>query len=293
MTNNKSSRYHKSKIKDIKAIRMNIPWDKITCNGYDKGVNNRPIRDGHVSRMVASPEDESFKHPIVVIYDDKTDTYPIVDGQHQYLNISELVEDGLRKKPESYECEVVHRRSTGEMMLAKNKNDALIALKHGYSRNSGSDLPAFCDILNLLYIEGQYILSEMSAQSSPSQQQLKAMYAELSKTEFGYRKFSHKTIRTYYNYGIVLTEAGFMKDAQQFKWTQKEVDEFKRTGNKPERESKNLEGESEEKSEFRTVCFDIPIKYAQLAENNKEEGVKGIIERYEVLLKFEKLYPNV
>jgi ParB family chromosome partitioning protein len=58
--------------------------------------HQRKPSDTHVKRVVGSIERVGFVAPVVVVQDDGTDTYLIIDGQHRFLAAQEL---GLKRLP--------------------------------------------------------------------------------------------------------------------------------------------------------------------------------------------------
>lgn len=243
-----TGQFNKCVIKDIVVKDVLLDWDVIKTNGYDKGVNNRPVRPAHVSKLVASPQDKSFDTKPIVMYDSTDNTYAILDGQHSHSALEELIDKNERSQPESFICSVAYRKSNQKLMDVTDKADAAIAIKHGYGRNSGNEGVAYCDAMYIVQIEMKRIKEELDIGETPTIPELKNMYIELEKVEFGYRKYSTSSLKDFYNLGNKLVKAGVLKEAQVNRWKFRQVLYFVKTGNKPDPKERDKLGDKIEKA---------------------------------------------
>jgi ParB family chromosome partitioning protein len=76
--------------------RRNLVFEVLPMAKLDVVTHQRKPSDTHVKRVVDSIERVGFVAPIVVVHDDGSDRYLIIDGQHRFLAAREL---GLRRVP--------------------------------------------------------------------------------------------------------------------------------------------------------------------------------------------------
>lgn len=240
------SDFNKCSIKDIVVEDALLDWDDIKIDGYDKKVNNRPIRPAHIAKLIASPQHKSFDNKPIVMQDEKNKTFSIIDGQHAHATLMELVKSGVREKPKKVLCSIAFRKSTKKIMSVNNTEDALVAIKHGYGRNAGNEKPSYCDGVYIVHLEMESIKEKLGISNKPNQLELKQMYDELVKVEFGYRKYSRDALKTFYRLGNSLIKADAMEESQRGRWNYRQVLNFIKTGEKPD-PNKDLYGDKDEK----------------------------------------------
>lgn len=96
--------YNKIGSLDIAFDEQIIHIDQIKADGYEIGVNHRPIRTAHVNKIKSNFSGDMVS--LKVVFDHRYGFYHIVQGQHIFTAFRELMSEGKIEPKDTINCDV-------------------------------------------------------------------------------------------------------------------------------------------------------------------------------------------
>ncbi len=101
--------YNDSPVMDINFDEKTIPINQIKTDGYEIGVNHRPLTKAHI-RRIKSNFSGNMDSPKVV-FDSGNQCYHIVQHQHVFTAFIELMNEGKIERSDTIKCEIIKYRT--------------------------------------------------------------------------------------------------------------------------------------------------------------------------------------
>jgi len=200
--------YNQNKPMDICFDPLDIPTNKLRADGYSIGVNHRPIREGHVKRLVSVciGDEENIR----VVFDSRDHLYHIIDGQHIFTAYKQS------NQLNNISCEVAKYKNTGIMLDASNENDRAACREYGFRRNVAQEKCCFADKI--------YMVMDLRSKYIRDTGKIHGSIDYIFKNQYGYDKMSETTIKKYVSYGEFLIKNNLMETAQKEKWVKERIE---------------------------------------------------------------------
>ncbi len=116
---------------DLDFMEMSVPLNEIKSDGYDIGVNHRPIIRSKVNEMKRGFTGLDKKP--VVVYSCNDGCYHIVEHQNFVEAVNELIKEMEIEPIEEILCNIIARKSTCTVLDAKVPDDRFLCFQYAYT----------------------------------------------------------------------------------------------------------------------------------------------------------------
>ncbi len=188
-----------------------IPIYQIRADGYEIGVNHRPIRLAHVNKIKSNFSGDLV--PIKVVFDRRDGFYHIVQGQHVFTAFKEQMND---VEIDSIKCDIIKRKSTGVQLDASKPEDCDLCFEYSFRVTEGQEKNCISDKI--------VMVMELSKRYERETGKVHGIVDYIYDHQYGYQRLSKETIKLYKNYGESLKTLGLLKQAQRERWVTAVID---------------------------------------------------------------------
>ncbi|MCX9084073.1 MAG: hypothetical protein OIN87_04640 [Candidatus Methanoperedens sp.] len=199
---------------------MNIQWQEknislkeINSDGSIRGINSRPIRDGHINKLKANytgdtPNPKVMWHSI-------DEFYYIIDGQHMFNAWLSNINEGKIDRPESIRCSVIQDLS-GRTMDGNIDEDRDTAYMYSFRMNDGTERNCISDIIGMVMVLADKYIRE--------NKKVKGIIEYITEKQASNKKLSKETIYKYHSIGKKLKALNLLEEAQLKRLTMIEIE---------------------------------------------------------------------
>lgn len=191
-----------------------IPIDQIKADGYELGANHRPIRTAHVNKIKSTFSGDLIT--IKVVFDSRDSYYHIIQGQHVFTALTQLINEGKIEPKDTIKCDVIKRKSTNIQLDASKFEDRSQCFEYSFRVTEGQEKNCISDTINMVI--------ELSERYERETGKIHGIIDYIFQNQYGYQKLSKETIKLYKNYGESLRRLGLLEQAQRERWVINVID---------------------------------------------------------------------
>lgn len=200
--------YNSTGYMDIAFDEKTISIDKIKNDGYDIGVNHRPIRDPHVNKIKSTFIGDHIT--IKAVFDSRDGCYHIIQGQHVFTASIQL----MSNKGDIL-CGIIKNKLNGVYLDAGNKEDRDICFEYSYRMTEGQERNCMADKICMVV--------ELSDKYKEESGYTHGVVDYVCNHQYGFQKLSEGTIKQYLSYGNALKKHNLLIYAQKERWDEKMI----------------------------------------------------------------------
>jgi hypothetical protein len=213
---NDEFKYNKCPMLDIAFREKNILFNKIHIAEFEPvitNLNHRPIRRPHVNKIKANFTGKLNR--IDIIYDKIRNIYFVVNGQHLFLAVTELINEDKHEKIIRYPCNILLRKSTGKKLLVENSEDRKLSNRYSYRTNDGQERTCYIDTVKMIFDLGvEYLKKNHSS---------RGVYKYIFENQYGNKEYKRDNIKIMWNQGQNLLKMGLLKKALEERWVSEKI----------------------------------------------------------------------
>lgn len=199
--------YNKVGFMDIDFDDKEISIDKIKTDGYEIGVNHRPLRTPHVNKIASNFIGDTIH--IKAVFDSRDGCYHIIQGQHVFTALK-----SISYPPAYIICGIIKNKTTGIQLDACKKEDREICFQYSYRVTDGQEKNCISDKICMVTE-----LSDKYKESGNTKGVIDYVYEH----QYGFQKLSLSTLKLYSMYGHALKKHNLLIYAQKEHWDEKMI----------------------------------------------------------------------
>lgn len=200
---------------DLDFMEMSVPLKEIKPDGYEIGVNHRPIIRSKVNEMKRGFTGLNKKP--VVVYSCDDGCYHVVEHQNFVQAVNELIKEREIEPTEEILCDIITRKSICNVLDAKNPDDRFLSFQYAYSIDDFEGKNCTADAIFMIL----YLSDAHKNKTDRNEGNIDYIYEH----QFGYKNYSKNYIQKLMIYGLKLRELNLMQNAQEEQWTEFELDQ--------------------------------------------------------------------
>jgi hypothetical protein len=236
---------------DVTFDEQLIFIDRIKTDGYEIGVNHRPVRTPHVNKIKSTFIGDSIA--VKVVFDSRDEFYHIIQGQHLFTAYMQMQSEQV----DSIKCEVIKCKSSDIQLDACLPDDRRVCYQYSFRVTDGQERNQLADKISMVV--------ELSDTFKETTGKTQGVNEYIYDNQYGYRKLSIGSIKQYLMFGTALKTHNQLITAQSEQWN---TDKIKSV----------VEGYRMVKKKYTTITFRVESQIAMKFHENKKAYTKIMVQ---------------